>query len=87
MELRKLAILSTAHLHPLEAKHMNKYAYVANEECALFNTEPEMRSFYKNADLVCLSELLGQVLEKYDVQYVMFDPDVSVTEDFKSYDW
>jgi hypothetical protein len=51
------------------------------------NTEPEMRSFYKNADLVCLSELLGQVLEKYDVQYVMFDPDVSVTEDFKSYDW
>jgi hypothetical protein len=87
MELKKLAILSTAHLHPLEAKYMNTAAYIANEECAMFNTEPEMRSFYKGADLVCLSELLEQVREKFDVQYVVFDPDVTVSEDFKSYDW
>ena len=66
---------------------MNKFAYVANEECAMFNTEYEMRSFYQNGDLVCLAELLGQVMEKYDVQYVVFDPDVSVSEDFKSYNW
>jgi hypothetical protein len=87
MELKKLAILSTAHLHPLEAKHMNNTAFIANEECAMFNTEPEMRSFYNGADLVCLSELLEQVREKFDVQYVVFDPDVTVSEDFKSYDW
>jgi hypothetical protein len=87
MELKKLAILSTAHLHPLEAKYMNKCAYIANEECAMFNTEPEMRSYYKDEDLVCLSELLGQVREKFDVEYVIFDPDVTVSEDFKSYDW
>ena len=30
MEINKLAILSTAHLHPLEAKHGIKNAYVAN---------------------------------------------------------
>ena len=87
MEFHKLAMLSTAHLHPLEAKHMNKAAYIANEECAMFNTEPEMRSFYNSADLVCLSELLGQVREKFDVQYVVFDPDATVSEYFKSYDW
>lgn len=66
---------------------MNTAAFIANEECAMFNTEPEMRSFYKGADLVCLSELLEQVREKFDVQYVVFDPDVTVSEDFKSYDW
>ena len=87
MEFHKLAIISTGHLHPLEAKHMNKAAYIANDECAMFNTEPEMRSFYKGADLVCLSELLEQAREKFGVQYVIFDPDVSVSKDFKSYDW
>ena len=87
MELYKLAMLSTGHLHPLEAKHMNKAAYIANEECAMFNTDPEMRLVYKSADLVCLSELLEQVREKFDVEYVIFDPDVTVSEDFKSYDW
>lgn len=87
MELHKLAILSTAHLHPLEAKHMNAAAYIANAECAMFNTEPDMQSFYKSADLVCLSELLELVRVKSDAQYVIFDPDVTASEDFKSYDW
>ena len=87
MELYKLAMLSTGHLHPLEAKCMIKSAYIANEECAIFNTDPEMRSLYKSADLVCLSELLEQVREKFDAQYVIFDPDVPVSEVFKSYDW
>jgi hypothetical protein len=53
----------------------------------MFSTEPEMRSFYKNADLVCLAELLQQVKEKYDSHYVLFDPDVTVSDEFKSYDW
>lgn len=87
MKLHKLAILSTAHLHPLEAKHMNASAYIANAECAMFSTEPDMQSFYKSADLVCLSELLEQVKEKYDIQYVIFDPDADTLEELKSYDW
>jgi hypothetical protein len=87
MEFKNLAILSTAHLHPLEAKHMNKCAYLSDSECAMFSTEPEMRSFYKNAYLVCLAELLQQVKEKYDSHYVVFDPDVTVSDEFKSYDW
>jgi hypothetical protein len=38
MEQQNLVILSTAHLHPLEAAKIDEYAYVGNKECALVNT-------------------------------------------------
>jgi len=85
MELNKLAILSTAHLHPLEAKVINSYAYVANTESALFSTNIELREFYKEAGLVCLVELLEQLTDIAD--YVLFDPDANVDDSYKSYDW
>jgi hypothetical protein len=85
MELNKLAILSTAHLHPLEAKHGIKNAYVANAACSLFSTDIGMREFYKDAGLVCLSELLEQLKDIAD--YVLFDPDANVDDAYKSYEW
>jgi hypothetical protein len=85
MELNKLAILSTAHLHPLEAKVINSYAYVASPESALFSTNIELRDFYRDGGLVCLSELLEQLKDIAD--YVLFDPDANVWNVYKSYDW
>ena len=85
MELNKLAILSTAHLHPLEAKHGIEYAYVANAACSLFSTDIGMRDFYRDGGLVCLSELLEQLKDIAD--YVLFDPDGPVSDEYKSYDW
>ena len=85
MELNKLVILSTAHLHPLEAKVINSYAYVANTESALFSTNIELRDFYRDGGLVCLVELLEQLKDIAD--YVLFDPDADVWNVYKSYDW
>ena len=85
MELNKLAILSTAHLHPLEAKEVNIFAYVASTECALFSTDIGMRDFYRDGGLVCLVELLEQLKDIAD--YVLFDPDANVWNVYKSYDW
>lgn len=85
MEINKLAILSTAHLHPLEAKHSIKNAYVANYEYSLFSTDIGMREFYKDGGLVCLAELLEQLKDIAD--YVLFDPDANVNDAYKSYDW
>ena len=85
MELNKLVILSTGHLHPLEAKHGIKNAYVANSECSLFSTDIGMREFYKDGGLVCLAELLEQLKDIAD--YVLFDPDANVDDDYKSYEW
>ncbi len=85
MELYKIAILSTGHLHPLEAKEVNTFAYVANTESALFSTDIGMRDFYRDGGLVCLSELLEQLSNIAD--YVLFDPDANVSDEYKSYDW
>jgi len=85
MELNKLVILSTAHLHPLEAKEVNTFAYVANTECALFSTDIGMRDFYRDGGLVCLAELLEHLTDIAD--YVLFDPDANVDDSYKSYDW
>jgi hypothetical protein len=87
MKTQNLLIVSTAHLHPLEAKVINKYAYVSNQECALVSTESDMREFYAQADLVCLVEFLQQVKDKFNANYVVFDPDADCLEDFKTYDW
>jgi hypothetical protein len=87
MEKHNLIILSTAHLHPLEAKVIDGFAYVGNKECALVNTSPEMRDFYYQGGLVCLCDLLKLVREKYNVNYVLFDPDVNTNDEFKYYNW
>lgn len=85
MELNKLAILSTAHLHPLEAKVINSYAYVAGNGCSLLLTDAGSGEFYKEGGLVCLVELLEQLKDIAD--YVLFDPNANVDDSYKSYDW
>ena len=85
MKLNRLAIFSTAHLHPLEAKVVNKFAYVVSPECSLFSTDIEMREFYKDGGLICLSELSEQLKDIAD--YVLFEPDADVEDAYKSYDW
>ena len=87
MNTKNLLIVSTAHLHPLEAKVIDKSAYVSSNECALVSTDNEMREFYANADLVCLVEFLTQLKNKHNVDYVMFDPDADCLDDFKTYNW
>ena len=87
MKTHNLIIVSTAHLHPLEAKIINGFAYVANNECAMISTQDTMLEFYKNGDLVCLVDFLTQVKTKYNANYVLFDPDADVLENLKVYDW
>lgn len=87
MELRKLAILSTAHLHPLEAKQLDEFAYVSDQFSALYNVDLDMIEIYSEKGLVMLSELIKLVKEKYDVDYILFDPDANVSDEFKVYDW
>jgi hypothetical protein len=87
MEKHNLIILSTAHLHPLEAAKIDEFAYVGNKECALVSTTPEMRDFYYQGGLVCLCDLLKEVQEKHNADYVLFDPDANTTDGFKYYNW
>lgn len=87
VELENLLILSTAHLHPLEAKVIDKFAYVANKECALVITDDEMRDFYYKQGLVCLCDALKIAKEKFNVKYVLFDPDADAMGDFKYFVW
>ena len=88
IEKNSLVILSTAYLHPLEAQKIDEYAYVGNKEYSLVSTAPEMRDFYYRGGLVCLCDLLKVMKEKYNVDYVLFDPDVVANaNEFKQYDW
>ena len=87
METHSLIILSTAHLHPLEAAKIDEFSYVGNKECALVSTVSEMRDFYYQGGLVCLCDLLKLVQEKYNAKYVLFDPDADITDEFRYYQW
>jgi len=87
MQIYNLIILSTAHLHPLEAAKIDEYAYVGNKECALVNTSPEMRDFYYQGGLVCMCDLLKLMREKHNADYVLFDPDANTTDELKIYGW
>lgn len=87
MELRKLAILSTAHLHPLEAKQLDECAYISDVFASLFTADLQMAEVYKDRGLVMMSELIVAVKEKYDVDYILFEPDANISDEFKVYDW
>jgi hypothetical protein len=46
-----------------------------------------MRDFYYQGGLVCLCDLLKELQEKHNADYVLFDPDANTTDGFKYYDW
>ena len=88
MEISKILILSTAHLHPLEGPKIDKVSYTHSDTCSMVNTDPEMYEFYIEESLPCLVDLLKLIKEQYnDVAYVMFDADGNVEDQFRKYDW
>jgi hypothetical protein len=88
MEISKILTLSTAHLHPLEARKIDKVSYIHSDSCSLVNTDPGMYEFYIQEGLPCLVDVLKSVKQLYDdVAYVMFDADANVEDEFRKYDW
>lgn len=91
MKFSKVLTLSTAHLHPLEALKIDKVAYIASDTCALvsiYSNEPGLWDSYLNEGMHCLVDLLRLIdNQSYDVDYVMFDPDANIEEQFKDYKW
>ena len=82
-----LVELSTAHLHPLEAEKIKEVSYVDNDTSNLVPTMDECLKECKRLYLACLHDLLLELREKHNVDYVLFDADASVIEEFKTYDW
>ena len=90
MEFSKVLVLSTAHLHPLEAVKIDKVAYISSNTCALVNAGKGtgMLDSYLNEGMHCLVDLLRSVYDQFpDVDYVMFDPDANVEEQFREFTW
>jgi hypothetical protein len=88
MEFSKVLVLSTAHLHPLEAEKIDKVAYISSDTLALVNTDSEMWDSYLVENMHCLVDLLREVANYYiDVNYVMFDPDANIEEQFREFTW
>jgi hypothetical protein len=87
MEISKILTLSTAHLHPLEGPKIDKVSYTHSDTCSMVNTDPEMYEFYIEEGLPCLVDLLKMIKEYIDVDYVMFDADGNVEDQFRKYDW
>jgi hypothetical protein len=87
MEISKVLTLSTAHLHPLEGQKVDKVSYTHSDTSSMVNTDPEMYEFYIEEGLPCLVDLLKMIKEYTDVDYVMFDADGNVENEFRKYDW
>ena len=87
LKMLNMVELSTAHLHPLEAEKMKEVSYFDSDTSNLVPTIDECLSICERLYMVCLHDLLVELREKYDVDYVMFDADSSVCEEFKTYDW
>lgn len=89
MEFSKVLVLSTAHLHPLEAEKIHEVSYISSATCFLVTTDSDLHEhFIKGVELPCLVDLLREVKQLYDdVDYVMFDCDANVEEQFRNYDW
>lgn len=84
MTSQKLLILSTCHLHPLEASKVNEVSSLYNDTTNLIAICDDVIDECNRKYLVCLAELLDE-LRQFD--YVMFDSDAEIDSDFKSYDW
>lgn len=88
LKMLNMVELSTAHLHPLEAEKMKEVSYIDSDTSSLVPTIDECLSDCKRLYMVCLHDLLVELREKYNVDYVLFDADSSVCEEeFKTYDW
>jgi hypothetical protein len=87
IELKSIAILSTAHLHPLEANQISDVSTISGDSFSLVNADVEMYEFYISKNMPMLVDLIKEVVRKYGVTYVLFDPDANVSDEFRSYEW
>jgi hypothetical protein len=88
MEFAKILILSTAHLHPLEGPNIGEIASLDGITCSLVNVDSEMDDYYIEKCFPCLVDLLRLIREQSpDVDYVMFDADGRVEDQFRTFDW
>ncbi len=81
---QKLLILSTCHLHPLEANKVNEVSTLYNDTTNLISICDDAIDECNQKYLVCLAELLDE-LRQFD--YVMFDSDAEIDSNLKSYNW
>jgi hypothetical protein len=84
---KQIIQLSTAHLHPLEAKIINQVSVLSSVYGALVSVDSENVKYCKSLDLVSLAELLEYISHMNDVEYIYFDPDFEVMDCLKKYDW
>jgi len=88
MEFSKVLTLSTAHLHPLEAAKIDKIAYISSDTLSLVNADSGMWDSYLVENMHCLVDLLRLIYEQFpSVDYVMFDPDANIEEQFREFTW
>lgn len=87
MKATKLITLSTAHLHPLEAQHIDSVFSLYNEFSNLNSICDEVIRDCKDEHLPCLQKLLINLMkEGYD--YVLFDADSDKVEnELPVFDW
>lgn len=84
MNHQKLLILSTCHLHPLEANKVNEVSSLYNDTTNLIAICDDVIDECNRKYLVCLAELLHELC-RFD--YVMFDSDAEIDSNLKSYNW
>lgn len=87
LKIQKILNLSTAHLHPLEANKIDEVSILYSESSNLICTDNAVIDDCKKMGMVCLGELLKELKNKYQVDYVLFDPDEPEIDEFKKYDW
>lgn len=91
MEISKVLVLSTAHLHPLEAAKIGEVSYISSDTLSLVLVPfgiTGLSDSYLVEGMHCLVDLLEEVDKLHpDCDYVMFDPDANIEEQFREFTW
>lgn len=83
-----LVIISTAHLHPLEAERIDNVSYMSCSSANLISTdEISCNSYESEAGLYCLADLARAIRSSFGADYIIFDADAEVHPIFRKYDW
>lgn len=84
---KSIIVLSTAHLHPLEAEKINEVSVLSNDCQNLIQVSKDTIQDCKKIYLVCLAEVL-EILLKEQYDFVLFDADFGdVVDRLITYDW
>lgn len=88
MVTNKLVIISTAHLHPLEAERIDNVSYMSCSSANLISTdEASCRNYESEAGLYCLADLVRAIRSGFGADYIIFDADAEVHPTYRKYDW